>query len=35
MATPDKPLEQMTAQELFELGRSRYEEGKIFEAIEV
>ena len=25
----------MTAQELFELGRSRYEEGKIFEAIEV
>ena len=35
MATPDKPLEQMTAQERFELGRSRYNEGKISEAIEV
>ena len=35
MATPNKPLEQMTAQERLELGRSRYEEGKIFEAIEV
>ena len=35
MATPDKPLEQMTAQERFELGRSRYNEGKISEAIAV
>ena len=35
MATPDKPLEQMTAQERFELGKSRYNEGKISEAIEV
>ena len=35
MATPDKPLEQMTAQERLKLGRSLYEEGKITEAIKV
>ena len=35
MATPDKPLEQMTAQERFELGRSRYKEGSFDEAINV
>ena len=33
MATPDKPLEQMTAQERLELGRSRYNDGKFDEAI--
>ena len=33
MATPDKPLEQMTAQERLELGRSRYTDGKFDEAI--
>ena len=35
MATPDKPLEQMTAQERLELGRSRYEEGRFDEAIKI
>ena len=33
MTEPDKPLEQMTAQERLELGRSRYNEGKFDEAI--
>jgi len=33
VATPDKPLEQMTAQERLELGRSRYNDGKFDEAI--
>ena len=33
MATPDKPLEQMTAQERLELGRSRYKDGKFDDAI--
>ena len=33
MATPDKPLEQMTAQERLELGRIRYNDGKFDDAI--
>ena len=33
MATPDKPLEQMTAQERLDLGRSRYKDGDFTEAI--
>ena len=33
MATPDKPLEQMTAQERLKLGRSLYKDGKFDEAI--
>ena len=35
MATPDKPLEQMTAQERLKLGRSLYKDGKFDEAIAV
>ena len=35
MATPDKPLEQMTAQERLDLGRSRYKDGDFTEAIKV
>jgi len=33
MTEPNKPLEQMTAQERLELGRSRYNDGKFDEAI--
>lgn len=33
MTEPNKPLEQMTAQERLELGRSHYEEGRIDETI--
>ena len=33
MTEPNKPLDQMTAQERLELGRSRYNEGKFDEAI--
>ena len=35
MTEPDKPLDQMTAQERFDLGRSHYEEGRFEEAIKV
>ena len=35
MATPDKPLEQMTAQERLKFGRSLYKDGKFDEAIAV
>jgi len=35
VATPDKPLEQMTAQERLKLGRSLYKDGKFDEAIAV
>ena len=35
MATPDKPLEQMTAQERLDIGMSHYEEGEFDEAINV
>jgi len=35
VATPNKPLEQMTAQERLDLGRSRYKDGKFDEAIAV
>lgn len=35
MATPDKPLEQMTAQERLDLGISHYEEGRFDEAIKI
>ena len=35
MATPDKPLERMTAQERLDLGMSHYEEGEFDEAINV
>ena len=35
MATPDKPLEQMTAEERLKLGRSLYKDGKFDEAIAV
>ena len=35
MATPNKPLEQMTARERLDLGRSRYKDGDFTEAIKV
>ena len=35
MTEPNKPLDQMTAQERFDLGRSHYEEGRFEEAIKV
>lgn len=35
MATPDKPLEQMTAQERLKFGTSLYKDGKFDEAIAV
>ena len=35
MATPDKPLEQMTAQERLDLGKSYYKDGRFDEVIKV